>query len=97
MFIKPLDLTTLPAQTWQNKAGNTHFILQKKESSFGSFFSNITNVTMSAYKKSISDYEFRIILNLHTRKQSFVVAVDESFEKIHKDWNWVELKVTLFD
>ncbi len=40
--------------------------------------------TDAAYRKSIAnDFEFRILLNLTSRRQSFVVAVDESFEKIH--------------
>ena len=40
--------------------------------------------TDAAYRKSIAnDFEFRILLNLTSRKQSFVIAVDESFEKIH--------------
>jgi hypothetical protein len=86
MFIKPLDISTLPASNWLDKAGNPHFTLQqkKKESGFGSFFSGMTTtISVDAYKKSIAEYDFRIILNLTSRKQSFVVAVDESFEKIH--------------
>lgn len=89
MFIKPIDVSTLAAANWQDKAGNPHFILQakRKEGGFGTFLSGLSNMTMNTidaqYKKSISEYDFRIILNLSTRKQRFVVAVDESFEKIH--------------
>jgi hypothetical protein len=101
MFIKPLDLTSLPLQSWKDKAGNPHFLLQQKESGFGSFFSGIANVTIDYYKKSIATYDYRILLKLTSRKQTFVVAVDDSFEKIHTDWNWVEqnlfLKVFLLE
>jgi hypothetical protein len=86
MFIKPLDISTLPALTWLDKAGNPHFTLQqkRKDTGFGSFFTGMTaTISTDAYKKSIAEYDYRIILNLTSRKQSFVVAVDESFEKIH--------------
>lgn len=91
MFIKPIDEATLPAGKYQNKAGNTHFVLQNKiKFSFGqSIISGFTNTlsltsTDSAFRRSISEFEFRIILVLSSRKQTFVIAVDESFEKIHK-------------
>lgn len=95
MWIRPIDLATLSsANTFQDKAGNTHFVLQSKvkSSTARSFFSGLTTtlsmassgtLTDAAYRKSISDFDFRIILNLTSRKQSFVIAVDESFEKIH--------------
>jgi hypothetical protein len=95
MWIRPIDLATLSsANTFQDKAGNTHFVLQSKvkSSTARSFFSGLTTtlsmassgtLTDATYRKSISDFDFRIILNLTSRKQSFVIAVDESFEKIH--------------
>ena len=85
---------TLPTYKYQNKAGNTHFILQSKiKASLGqSFLSGLSSLTVSsntsgtdaAFRKSISEFDFRIILLLESRKQTFVIAVDESFEKIHK-------------
>ena len=97
MFIKPLEISTLPAASWQDKAGNPHFVLQmkKKESGITSFFSGISAIAVDAYKKSIAEYDYRILLHLSTRTQSFVVAVDETFDKIHTDWNWVERNLIL--
>lgn len=90
MFIKPIDLTALPALSWQDKAGNSHFILQSKSKASAS--SSIFTTSIASYftahkeddlKKSINEHDFRIILLLPSRRVKFVVAVDESFEKIH--------------
>jgi hypothetical protein len=87
MLIKPIDLAELPGGSWQNKAGNTYFTLQSKsqDSAILSFFSNTLNTKTlgSSYTRSISHYDFRIILALATRNQKYVVAVAESFAKIH--------------
>ncbi|KAJ3269462.1 TBC1 domain member 8B [Terramyces sp. JEL0728] len=78
MFIKPTDQSTLPAGSWQDKAGNTHFILQsKKPDTLRSFFSSLST-QKDGFKKSVSEYDFRIILQ--TQKAKYVIA----------DWNWVE-------
>ena len=101
MFIKPLDTSLLPIAQWQDHAGNTHFSLQsKKKDGMRSFFSGLTNLSLTssqdaAYRKSIAEYDYRILLKINTRKQVFVIAVDESFEKIHTDWNWVERNLFL--
>lgn len=82
MFIKPTDQSTLPAANWQDKAGNAHFILQsKKPDTFRSFFSNLST-QKDGFKKSVSEYDFRIILQ--TQKAKYVIAVDDTFEKIHE-------------
>lgn len=88
MFIRPIDVSTIPGNTWQDRAGNTHFTLQskKKDNAFGAFLSGFSNIGITgeaAYRRSIAEYDFRILLNLETRKQRFVVAVDETFDKIH--------------
>ena len=54
-----------------------------------------SSIPSAAFLKSISDYEFRIILKCPSRKSDFVVAVDDTFEKIHSDWNWVERNLFL--
>ncbi|KAI8822174.1 rab-GTPase-TBC domain-containing protein [Fimicolochytrium jonesii] len=96
MFIKPLDVASLPAATYQDKAGNDHFALQsRKQNAVRSLFSGIASLSLSnspdaAYRRSLMEYEFRIILKCPSRKTEYVVAVDETFEKIHTDWNWVE-------
>ncbi|KAL2911819.1 hypothetical protein HK105_208669 [Polyrhizophydium stewartii] len=51
--------------------------------------------TDAAYRRSLMDYDFRILLRFLSRKVEFVVAVDDSFEKIHTDWNWVERNLFL--
>jgi tRNA U34 2-thiouridine synthase MnmA/TrmU len=110
MFIRPLDTATLSSATWQNHAGNSHFTLQSKKrdgihgltEAVLKFFKNISqNLTISsdqhhdAYKKSIAEFDFRIILKIATRNKQFVVSVDDSFDKIHTDWNWVERNLFL--
>ncbi|KAI8900293.1 rab-GTPase-TBC domain-containing protein [Globomyces pollinis-pini] len=50
---------------------------------FSGFSSKPTNNSETAYKKSISEYDFRILLKIESRKQCFVIAVDETFDKIH--------------
>ncbi|KAJ1561867.1 hypothetical protein HK405_002346 [Cladochytrium tenue] len=49
-----------------------------------------TSAAVAALLRSLSEFEFRIILRCPSRKADFVVAVDDTFEKIHADWNWVE-------
>lgn len=88
MFIRPLDITLVTVASWQNHAGNTHFTLQskKKDSAVKSFFSGIgQSLTLSAdlYRRSIAEYDFRVIMNIRTRSKQFIVAVDDSFDKIH--------------
>ncbi|KAJ1566927.1 TBC1 domain member 9, partial [Cladochytrium tenue] len=49
-----------------------------------------TSAAVAALLRSLGEFEFRIILRCPSRKADFVVAVDDTFEKIHADWNWVE-------
>ncbi|TPX64567.1 hypothetical protein SpCBS45565_g05797 [Spizellomyces sp. 'palustris'] len=101
MFIKPLDTTALPSATFQDHAGNAHFALQSKKANVvRSLFSGIASLSLStssdsAYKKNLMEYEFRIILRCPSRKAEYIVAVDDTFEKIHTDWNWVERNLFL--
>ena len=92
MFIKPTEQNLLLPAQWTNHAGNTHFSLQskskKQDSMFGSFWS--TPKSKSAWITTISNYEYRILMKLDSKKQSFVVAVDDSFPKIRDNWNWIE-------
>ena len=89
MFIKPIDVTILPnsGAIWKDHAGNTHFILQskKKDTVMRSLLSGLTtlSVTTDAYKRSLAEYDFRILLRLAIKKVDYVVAVDDTFEKIH--------------
>ncbi|KAI8926099.1 hypothetical protein BC831DRAFT_458036 [Entophlyctis helioformis] len=49
----------------------------------------------AAYRRSLLEFDFRILLRFVSRKQVFVVAVDDAFDKIHTDWNWVERNLFL--
>ncbi|KAJ3414905.1 hypothetical protein HDV05_005854 [Chytridiales sp. JEL 0842] len=107
MFIKPVDAASLPAATWQDRAGNHHFSLQsRKAASFDvrnifsftgavSAGSTGTAAASAAFLRSIGEFEFRIVLKCPTKKSDYVVAVDDTFEKIHTDWNWVERNLFL--
>ncbi|KAI9360414.1 rab-GTPase-TBC domain-containing protein [Zopfochytrium polystomum] len=53
------------------------------------------SATDAALIKSIAEFEYRIILRCPSKKTDFVVAVDDTFEKIHTDWNWVESNLYL--
>ncbi|KAJ3141960.1 hypothetical protein HK100_004748 [Physocladia obscura] len=66
--------------------------------------SGATSPISSANIKAINAYDYRIILRCSDEKSrklssalksaavhlEYVVAVDDSFERIHNDWNWVE-------
>ncbi|KAJ3026290.1 hypothetical protein HDV00_012031 [Rhizophlyctis rosea] len=98
MFIKPIDASSM--STWQDHAGNAHFALQSRRANVvRSLFTGIASLSLSASsdtgRKAYTDYEFRIILRCPSRKADFVVAVDDTFEKIHTDWNWVERNLFL--
>ena len=96
MFIKPIDLANLSRNYWTDHAGNTHFTLQskkKKESFLGGVLNGLAGKPANDLESIISNYEYRIILKLHTRNQQFVVAVDESFSKIRENWNWIEVNL----
>ncbi|KAI9095959.1 rab-GTPase-TBC domain-containing protein [Phlyctochytrium arcticum] len=101
MFIKPLDAATLSAATFQDHSGNAHFVLQsRKQNAVRSLFSGFAALSLgsgpdASYRKSLMDYEYRIILRCPSRKADYVVAVDDTFEKIHTDWNWVERNLFL--
>lgn len=97
MFIKPHDTGLLPGYIWQDHAGSSHFALQskKKPGAITNFFTNLASLNISSDKKSLTDYDFRIILILSSRNKSYVVCVEESFEKIRADWNWVERNLFL--
>lgn len=71
------------------------------------FFSNIgqtlaisSDPQQEAYRRSISEFDYRIMLKITTRNKQYIIAVDDTFDKIHTDWNWVEknlfLKVCLY-
>ncbi|KAJ3173298.1 hypothetical protein HDU87_007671 [Geranomyces variabilis] len=104
MFIKPLDVHALPvAHPFQDRAGNAHFALQSKlpRNPVQSLFSGFAAFSLAAssapsspadaaFRRSLLDYDHRIVLRCPSRKLDYIVAVDESFEKIHADWNWVE-------
>ncbi|KAJ3134127.1 hypothetical protein HDU90_005223 [Geranomyces variabilis] len=103
MFIKPLDVHALPvAHPFQDRAGNAHFALQSKlpRNPVQSLFSGLAAFSLAvsapsspadaAFRRSLLDYDHRIVLRCPSRKLDYIVAVDESFEKIHADWNWVE-------
>ncbi|KAJ3185979.1 TBC1 domain member 8B [Gaertneriomyces sp. JEL0708] len=97
MFIKPLDVTALPlTATWQDRAGNAHFSLQSRKpnvvrSLFGGIASmSLVNTADSLYKKFIMENDYRILLRCPSKKIDYVIAVGDTFETIHTDWNWVE-------
>ncbi|KAJ3283578.1 hypothetical protein HK104_010324 [Borealophlyctis nickersoniae] len=103
MFVKPVDASSISSSaTWQDRAGNTHFALQSRRAAnvVRSLFTGIASLSLSgssdlAYRKSLAEYEFRIILKCASRKADYIIAVDETFEKIHTDWNWVESNLFL--
>lgn len=86
MFIKPVDQATLPVASWEAAAGNTHFTLlrRKKERSIFTLFTPTSTTT------PIVTCDFRIILTLQARKQTYIIAIATSFDDIHVDWNWIE-------
>ena len=84
MFIKPVDVASYSLSgNWQDNSGNLKFSLQSKQARKNLFSSLMV-------KKSL-DYDFRILLR--TRKNAFVIAIDDTFEKIHDTWNWIEQNV----
>lgn len=92
MFVKPVELSVLgDSSSWLDKAGNTHFVLQSKKKDgnvMRSFMSGLSGLTVASssdaqYRKSLMEYDFRILLRFISRKKDYVVAVDESFDKIH--------------
>ncbi|KAI8833549.1 rab-GTPase-TBC domain-containing protein [Chytridium lagenaria] len=106
MFIKPIEASVFPSATWVDRAGNTHFSLQSRKSGsliqnfFGAISVSVSTTTSAngatpAFIRSINEYEFRILLKCSGKRGDYVVAVDENFEKIHQDWNWVERNLFL--
>ena len=84
MFIKPIDVASLPSSvTWQDNAGNLKFSLQSKQAK--------KNLFSALMVKKTVDYDFRIIMR--TGKNGFVIAMDDTFEKIRDTWNWIELNI----
>ncbi|KAJ3330223.1 hypothetical protein HDU76_006176 [Blyttiomyces sp. JEL0837] len=102
-----IDAASLPTATWQDRAGNHHFALQSKKATgfaIGNIFSSFTPTgggaagtaaANAAFLRSIGEYEYRILLRCPSKKLDYVVAVDDTFEKIHTDWNWVERNLYL--
>ena len=82
MIIKPVNVNSLSSSvSWKDKSGNLKFSLQARKSSL---FSSILT-------KNSNDYGFRIVLK--TLKGSFVIAVDDAFDKIYETWNWIEVNL----
>ena len=79
MFIKPLETQNL--SNWIDKAGNQYFSLQTKRKDSQGIGSFLTNLIV---QKDKNEYEFRIILKLSSRDKVMVVAVENSFEMIHR-------------
>jgi hypothetical protein len=82
MFIKPVDVESFPAGVWNNKSGNFKFSLQ---------FRSSTKSLFNIMRKE-KEYDYRVIMRSHG-KNAFVIAVDDTFEKIHDTWNWIELNI----
>jgi hypothetical protein len=82
MFIKPVDVESLPAGVWNDNSGNLKFSLQSRSS------------TKSLFKmmRKEKEYDYRVIMR-SSGKNAFVIAVDDTFEKIHDTWNWIELNI----
>ncbi|KAJ3389031.1 TBC1 domain member 9, partial [Lobulomyces angularis] len=100
VFVKPIDAELLSTGmiNWLDKAGNQYFSLQQKKQGNAFFGNLLQNLSLQATiygpnKKPINDFEFRIILKTQNGKKLFIVAVDQSFETIHKDWNYIENKL----
>ena len=55
--------------------------------------------TLQSKRKTLfsirSNDDYRIVLRVGSNL--FVIAIDDSFEKIHKDWNWVESNLPPLD
>ncbi|KAJ3128543.1 TBC1 domain member 9 [Nowakowskiella sp. JEL0407] len=76
------------------------FISNNSTTSFGTIESD------AARLKRLAEFDFRIVLRSGGlgvpgsgsgagKKKDYVVAVAESFEAIHSDWNWVEENLTI--
>ena len=86
MFIKPIDVVSFSSSgTWQDNSGNHKFSLQSRQAK--------KNIFSALIVKKTPEYDFRIVLR--TGKNAFVVAVDDTFEKIHDTWNWIEQNIML--
>jgi len=95
MFIKPVNVELVNDNSkWIQKAANLYFTLESKDKPPKGLLSNIFSSIRqdkNEEKKTIYYYDFRIVLNFHTEgKEKYIVAVDETFEKIHDDWNKIE-------
>jgi len=96
MFIKPVE-APVTTSVWTEHAANSHFVLESQSASiFKSLISVFSNTGKGTdlerngiLSKSISDYEFRILLKCLTKGVVYIVAVSDTLSKIHKDWNWV--------
>jgi len=95
MFIKPVNIELLNDNSkWIQRAANLYLTLESKDKPPKGVISNIFSSIRqdkNEDKKTIYYYDFRIVLNFHSESQEkYVVAVDDSFEKIHNDWNKIE-------
>jgi len=95
MFIKPVNIELLNDNSkWIPKAANLYLTLESRDKPTKNVISNIFSSIRqdkNEEKKTIYYYDFRIILNFHSEgKEKYIVAVDETFEKIHDDWNKIE-------
>lgn len=94
MFVKPLETTVFPQATWQDHSGNLYFSLQSRKAR--GLFASLSLSQVSPAVKKLSEFEFRIVLKCSSAgKKQFVVAVDDTFEKMHIAWTWVEQNVFL--
>jgi hypothetical protein len=94
MFIKPLETSALPQATWTDHSGNLYFTLQSRKAR--GLFASLSLAQVPQAVKRISEFEFRILLKTGGgKKTQFVVAVDDSFEKMHGAWTWIEQNVFL--
>jgi hypothetical protein len=86
MFIRPLNTSLVASNTWQDRAGNTHFTLQSKlkDTAMRSLFKNMAiQITVDAqaeYRKSIAEYDYRITLKIASRNKQFIMY--QAFDKV---------------
>ena len=82
MFIKPVDVVSLPPAVWNDNAGNLKFSLQ----------SRLNKKSLFKIMRKEKDYDYRVIMK-SGKNNAFVIAVDDTFEKIHDTWNWIALNI----
>ncbi|TPX47445.1 hypothetical protein SeMB42_g03311 [Synchytrium endobioticum] len=105
-FIRPTSVAELnsAAISWEPKAGNLFFALEQRKGNIGSKFlstfaalgASLAASADTLQKLKWAEAEYRIVLKCKGRKYGDqVVAVGDTFDRIHESWNWIEQNLYL--